>query len=134
MIFFSCLVHQPLQLNDVNPPEKPPRCSSGTLPRSRWHHPKSWSASAGVKRKHGKTKVRPGEAKWYLDSISSNSTTNDDETKSAPPIVQSNSKPGREFNINKFDFVLLILVCVFVENSDEISKICRKSNKLNFCN
>ncbi|CAF0845104.1 unnamed protein product [Adineta ricciae] len=85
-------VHQPLQLNGVNSPEKPTRCSSGTLPRSRWHNPKSWSSSAGVKRKHGKTKVRPGEAKWYLDSESSISKANDDETKSATPIVESNSK------------------------------------------
>ncbi|CAF0772524.1 unnamed protein product [Adineta ricciae] len=92
--------HQPLQLNGVNSPEKPTRCSSGTLPRSRWHNPKSWSSSAGVKRKHGKTKVRPGEAKWYLDSESSISKANDDETKSATPIVESNSKQENSDEIN----------------------------------
>ena len=122
MISCSCLVHQPLPFNGVDSPEKPTHCSSETLSRSRWHNPKSWSSSAGVKRKHGKTKVRPGEAKWYLDSISPISTANDDDTKFPPPAVESNSKQGRKCIINKFDFSLSMLVW-FLENSNEISKI-----------
>lgn len=57
------------------------------MQHSRWRKGKPWTPSSTLKRKHPKTNVRHGEAKWYLETISSinnttdNSTTTDETTK-----------------------------------------------------
>jgi hypothetical protein len=98
------LVHFPLHSDNSNtttpetPPEKPPRCSSsktssGTIQRSRWRKPKTWSSASSIKRKHGKTNVRPGEAKWYLEAVSSINSNN--TTIPTPIIDQPTGKLGK---------------------------------------
>jgi hypothetical protein len=67
------------------------------MQRSRWRKSKPLSTSSSIKRKHGKTNVRHGEAKWYLESISSinNDTTTISSTKSTPTIDRSTQKLGK---------------------------------------
>ncbi|UJR22069.1 hypothetical protein I4U23_025135 [Adineta vaga] len=108
-------VHLPLPLNcseqDNASLNSSKSNSSSTLQRSRWRKPKTWSSSSssGLKRKHAKPTVRPGEAKWYLETISSINTTNEETAKPIPPISESNQK---------------------IENSDDISKIYKNRNQL----
>ena len=70
------------------------------MQRSRWRKSKPWSPSSSIKRKHGKTNVRQGEAKWYLESMSSINTNNDtttiSSTKSTPTIDRPTQKLGKQ--------------------------------------
>jgi hypothetical protein len=80
------------------------------MQRSRWRKSKPWAPSSSIKRKHPKTNVRHGEAKWYLETISSiNTNTNNNNnnnhhhpdnttqssTKSTPTIDGSTRKLGK---------------------------------------
>jgi hypothetical protein len=112
------LVHFPVFTEDSNPistktpSEKPSRTSSnsptkasaGTIQRSRWRKSKPWTQSSTIKRKYPKSNVRHGEAKWYLETISSINTTNDvnnnneetdNTTLSSPTMDQPNQKLGK---------------------------------------
>jgi hypothetical protein len=55
------------------------------------------SSSSTIKRKHGKTNTRHGEAKWYLESISSMNTDNTTvpDLTSTPTIDPSTPKLGK---------------------------------------
>jgi hypothetical protein len=78
------------------------------MQRSRWRKPKPWAPSSSIKRKHPKPNVRHGEAKWYLETISSINTTNTTtannntdnttvtSTTSTPAIDQSTRKLGKD--------------------------------------
>lgn len=115
---FSFLVHFPIFTEDTNSistersTEKPSRTSSNsptktsssTLQRSRWRKSKPWAPSSTIKRKYPKSNVRHGEAKWYLETISSINTTNDvnnnnketDNTALSSPIIdQPTQKLGK---------------------------------------
>jgi hypothetical protein len=92
-------------------PEKPRsssasqvKSSTGTMQRSRWRKSKAWPQSSTIKRKYPKPNVRHGEAKWYLETISSintninnNNTDNTtvSSTTSTSSIDRSTQKIGR---------------------------------------
>jgi len=66
------------------------------MQRSRWRKPKTWSSASSIKRKHGKTNVRPGEAKWYLEAVSSINSNNDNNTTIPTPVIdQPTGKLGK---------------------------------------
>jgi hypothetical protein len=78
------------------------------LQRSRWRKPKPWAPSTTIKRKHPKSNVRHGEAKWYLETMSTIGTTSDvnnndddnnnnnnEEILTSPTINQPTQKTGK---------------------------------------
>jgi hypothetical protein len=86
------LVHFPV---DGYNPTTPSRSTSQT--KSSGHKSKSSSA---IKRKHGKTNVLNGDAKWYLENLSSmntnnNNNNNDNVLLSTPITDQTNRKLGK---------------------------------------
>ena len=76
----------------------------GSMPRSTWRKSKLWSTSSSKKRKHLKNNVRHGEAKWYLETISSmntnkrntdNENSTSSSTNSTPKVDQVKQKLGK---------------------------------------
>lgn len=75
---------------------------SKTMTNSRWRKPKSCtgSSSTTMKRRNGKNNVRLGEAKWYLETISSmniNSNNTDTTSVSSAKSTATSSEPVHNF-------------------------------------
>ena len=119
--FVSFLVHFPMYAEDSSPTspsgssEKPSRSLPGTLQRSRWRKSKPWSPATTIKRKHPKSTVRQGEAKWYLETISTINPTNDVNNNNeeidhpSPTTDQATPKLGKSINEDARDLIVFIL-------------------------
>ncbi|CAF1344530.1 unnamed protein product [Rotaria sordida] len=72
------------------------KMSSTKLPQhSHWRKSKPWpSSSLSIKRKHPKNHARLGEPKWYIETMSSMNSNNDNTTISTSNIEQSRQKLG----------------------------------------
>ncbi|CAF4299502.1 unnamed protein product, partial [Rotaria sp. Silwood2] len=114
--------------NPTTPPDKPPRSISQTKSSGR----KSKSSSA-IKRRHGKTHVHNGEAKWYLETLSSINTNNNNNNNHDNTTVSSTiSTPIIDRSTRRlvllFDNLKLIKKFFFSNVGSSSSSLCSTPN------
>ena len=101
--FHFVSVHFPVHTDGSNPstpPEKPIRSSSSSRSITHRIHARKSKSSSAAKRFSCKNGRSNGEAKWYLDNVSStninNNNNNDSSAKSTPILDRPSRKMGKK--------------------------------------